>query len=121
MTASESLFDRLGGQDAIDAVVDEFYDRILSDERVAHHFEDTDMTELRVHQAQFIAVVTGGPVEYDGADVREAHEGMGITDEEFDAVADHLDASLETYDVSETDRQQVLTEIESYRPAIVGV
>jgi hemoglobin len=121
MTASESLFDRLGGQDAIDAVVDEFYDRILSDERVAHHFEDTDMTELRAHQAQFIAAVTGGPVDYDGADMREAHKGMGITGEEFDAVTDHLDASLETYDVSETDRQQVLSEIESYRPAIVSV
>lgn len=46
MTASEPLFDQLGGQDAIDAVVDEFYDRILSDDRVAHHFEDTDVTEL---------------------------------------------------------------------------
>lgn len=120
MSATEPLFDRLGGQEAIETVVDDFYDRVLTDEQIAHHFEDTDTTALRAHQAQFISAVTGGPVDYDGADMYEAHEGMGITDEEFNAVAEHLETALTIHDVSEADRQQVLTEIDSYRSDIVG-
>lgn len=119
MTDDETIFDRLGGTGAVDDAVDDFYDRVLADERVAHHFEDTDVTELRAHQAQFISAVTGGPVQYDGADMREAHEGMGITDGEFDAVADHLDAALAENDASEGDRERVLAEVEGLRPEIV--
>lgn len=120
MSTDEPLFDRLGGQDAIETVVDDFYDRVLNDKQVAHHFEETDTTALRAHQAQFISAVTGGPVDYDGADMYDSHEGMGITDDEFDAVAEHLETALEINDVPESDRQQVLIEIDSYRSDIVG-
>lgn len=72
--------------------MDEFYDRVLADERVDHCFADTDVTALRAHQVRFISAVTGGPVEYTGVDMRGAHGGTGITDGEFDVVADHLDA-----------------------------
>lgn len=121
MGDDETVFDRLGGRDAVESVVDDFYDRVLTDERVLHHFEDSDTTELRAHQAQFISTVTGGPVEYSGKDMREAHEGMGITDEEFDVVAEHLDDALAENDVSEDDREQVLAEVEALRPEIVEV
>lgn len=119
MSDDETVFDRLGGHDAVENVVNDFYDRVLSDERVVHHFEDTDTTELRAHQVQFISAVTGGPVQYSGQDMREAHEGMGITDEEFDVVADHLDTALAENDVSGDDREQVLAEVEELRPEIV--
>ena len=117
----ETVFDRLGGHEAVESVVNDFYDRVLNDERVIHHFEDRDTTELRAHQVQFISAVTGGPVEYSGADMREAHRGMGITDTEFDIIAEHLDTALAENDVSDADRQRVLATVEEVRPEIVEV
>lgn len=121
MSDDETVFDRLGGQDAVESVVDDFYDRVLSDERVIHHFEDSNTTELRAHQVQFISAVTGGPVQYSGRDMRSAHRGMGITHEEFDIIAGYLDTALEENDVSDEDRIQVLGEVEELRPEIVEV
>ncbi|MFU8868210.1 group I truncated hemoglobin [Natronococcus sp.] len=115
----ETLYERLGGQDAIGAVVDEFYDRVLEDERVAYYFEDVDMQKQRAHQTQFISSVTGGPVEYSGAEMEAAHEGMGITPTEFDAIATHLDETLASFDVDDEDRRAVMEAVASYRPEIV--
>ncbi len=114
-----TLYDRLGGEPAIGAVVTEFYDRVLDDDRVAHHFSDTDMAEQRAHQTQFLSAVTGGPLQYEGADMGTAHEGMGITDGEFDAIATHLDDALAAFDVDDEDREAVLAAVESYRESIV--
>jgi len=116
---TDTLYDRLGGRDAIASVVDEFYDRVLEDERVAYYFEDVDMQKQRAHQTQFISSVTGGPVEYSGAEMEAAHEGMGITPTEFDAIATHLDETLASFDVDEEDRRAVMEEVASYRPEIV--
>lgn len=117
----ETLYDRLGGEPAIGAVVDEFYDRVLADESLAHHFDDVDMSEQRSHQTKFISAVTGGPIQYGGDDMRTAHEGLSITDEEFDAIAGHLDDALREFDVDGADREAVLEAIEGFRAEIVEV
>ena len=121
MDDDQTVFDRLGGHEAVESVVNDFYDRVLTDERVIHHFEDSDTTEPRAHQVQFISAVTGGPVEYSGVDMREAHRGMGITDIEFDVIAGHLDTALAENDVSDGDRQQILATVEELRPEIVEI
>lgn len=64
--------------------------------------------------------MTGGPVEYTGEEMHAAHEGMGITEEEFDAIAGHLDDAFIEFDVSVEDRNAVLAEIASYEEDIVG-
>lgn len=115
-----TLYDRLGGEESIEAVVSEFYDRVMADELVNHYFEDVDMQQQIAHQAQFISSVTGGPVEYSGEDMYAAHEGMGITEEEFNAIAGHLDDALVEFDVPEGDRDAVLQDIGSYEGDIVG-
>ena len=117
--SNTTVFDRIGGRESVEDVVDEFYDRVLNDERVVHHFEGTDTTALRAHQVQFISAVTGGPVEYTGTDVGEAHRGMGITDEEFDVVARHLDRALAENGVPDEDREAIVAEVEDLRPEIV--
>lgn len=117
--SNATVFDRIGGNEAVENVVDEFYDRVLNDDRVVHHFEGTDTTALRAHQVQFISAVTGGPVEYSGQDMREAHRGMGITDVEFDVVAGHLDSALSENGVAEGTRERILDEVETLRPEIV--
>ncbi|MFC4990478.1 group I truncated hemoglobin [Saliphagus infecundisoli] len=121
MSNDKTVFTRLGGHEAVESVVNDFYDRVLNDERVIHHFEDSDTTELRAHQVQFISAVTGGPVEYSGDDMREAHKGMGITDTEFNVVAEHLNTALAENGVSDEDRELVLETVEEVRPKIVEI
>jgi len=114
-----TLYDRLGGEPAVGAVVNEFYDRVLADERVAHHFDDVDMADQRSHQTKFLSAVTGGPMTYEGDDMETAHEGLAITDDEFDAIATHLDGALREFDVADADREAVMETVEGYRGDIV--
>lgn len=114
-----TLYDRLGGEPAVGAVVNEFYNRVLADERVAHHFDDVDMVDQRSHQTKFLSGVTGGPMQYEGDDMRTAHETMGVTGAEFDAIAGHLDGALRGFDVADADREAVMETVEEYRDDIV--
>jgi hemoglobin len=115
----DTLYDRLGGEEAIAAVVDEFYDRVLADDDLVDYFTDTDTDALRDHQTAFISHATGGPVAYDGRDMADAHRGLDITDEDFDRVAVHLQEALAAVDVAEDDIDAVLDEVAALKPAIV--
>lgn len=116
---SETLYERLGGQDAIGEVVDRFYDRVIEDERVARYFDDVDMRKQRAHQTQFISAVAGGPVDYSGEDMEAAHDDLGITKPDFDVIVEHLDATLREFDVPEDDREAVLDAVAEYEDDIV--
>jgi hemoglobin len=118
--SDDSLYDRLGGRDAIRVVVDDFYDRVLDDERLRPYFEDVSMDRLRSHQIQFLAAATGGPVDYAREDLRAAHAEMGIDESEFEAVATHLDAALEDAGVARPDRRDVMETVEGLEGAIVA-
>ena len=117
---SETLYDRLGGEDAISAVVDEFYDRVLADEQVAHYFDDVDMDRQRAHQTQFLSTVAGGPVDYSGDDMETAHEHLGITEPDFGAITGHLEAALVEFDVPRTEIDAVLEAVAAYEDDIVS-
>jgi hemoglobin len=119
MMASQSIYERIGGRDAVEAVVSDFYDRVLEDPVLEPYFEDTDMQELYSHQVTFISAVAGGPVEYDGDDMETAHEGMGITEEAFAHVAEHLEAALRENDVADDDINAILTEVAAMEDDIV--
>lgn len=117
---SEPLYDRLGGSDGIDAVVEEFYDRVLADESINHHFEGVDMAELRDHQRAFLTMVTGGPAACDGADMGQAHAHLAITEAGFAAVAGHLDDALRACGVADSDREAVLSEVADLEDAVLN-
>jgi hemoglobin len=116
----ETLYDRLGTEDGIEAVVETFYDRVLGDDRTNDVFEGVAMDDLRAHQTAFLAAVTGGPDEYTGQEMRAAHAGLDLDDEEFDVVAGHLDAALDAHGVAAEDRTAVLREVESLRSAVLN-
>ncbi len=100
----DSLFQRLGGEAAVEAAVDIFYRKVLSDERIAEFFESVDMDAQRGKQKAFLTMAFGGPVHYDGKDLRAAHAPLvarGLSDRHFDAVAGHLSATLHELGVSE--------------------
>lgn len=84
----------VGGGAAVSTVVDRFYQLVLGDERLARYFEGIDMPRLKRHQAALVSQVMGGPVEYSGRDLRTAHANMGISSDDFAAVAGHLVTAL---------------------------
>jgi hemoglobin len=118
--SSETLYERLGGEPAIGAVVDEFYDRVLDDDRVNHHFDGVDMAEQRSHQTKFLSAVTGGPMQYEGPEMATAHEELAITSAEFEAVATHLDEALRSFDVDDADREAVMEAVAGFEDGIVN-
>jgi len=95
---SESLFQRIGGEAAVNAAVDIFYRRVLTDARISSYFSDIDMDAQRAKQKAFLSMVFGGPKSYSGKDMRQAHKRLvdkGLNDSHFDAVAGHLQATLD--------------------------
>ncbi|GGM91703.1 group 1 truncated hemoglobin GlbN [Thermopolyspora flexuosa] len=96
-----SIFERIGGSEAVAAVVDDFYDRVLADPLLSGFFANTDMGKLKAHQRSFVAAALGGPQTYRGKTMDEAHAGLGIQAEHFDAVVGHLVESLRKHKVAE--------------------
>lgn len=84
----------VGGAPAISAVVDRFYQLVLGDDRLRGYFDGTEMVRLKRHQVALVSQVMGGPVGYEGRELRAAHEGMNISDGDFAAVAGHLVTAL---------------------------
>ena len=92
-----SLYDKIGGAAAVDAAVDVFYRKVLSDYRINRFFDDIDMEEQAVKQKAFFTMAFGGPNNYTGRDMRNAHAPlvkMGLDNSHFDAVMEHLGATL---------------------------
>jgi len=90
----QSDYAAVGGAPAITAVVARFYDLVVADDRLAGYFEGVEMARLKRHQVALVSQVMGGPVEYSGRDLRAAHQGMGISTEDFAVVVDHLVTAL---------------------------
>jgi len=106
-----TLYDRLGGADGIETVVDEFYDRMLDDEQMQPFFEDVDMERQRQHQALFISQVAGGPAEYSGENMRAAHRELDLTQDDFETVVSHLRAALAACGADEADTDEVIAAV----------
>ena len=94
----QSLYERLGSDEAIQSVVDGFYERVMADPTLAPFLAHTTMSRRRRPLASFVAAATGGPA-YHGRSMRAAHEHLGIEQRDFDAVANHLVAELGSHGV----------------------
>lgn len=97
-----TLFEKIGGEAAVDAAVDIFYRKVLSDDSISHFFDNTDMDAQRAKQKSFLTMAFGGPNNYTGADMRTAHAPLvakGLNEDHFNAVAGHLQATLEELSV----------------------
>ncbi|MFC8045473.1 group 1 truncated hemoglobin [Nocardia sp. NPDC057353] len=88
------IFDRIGGYEALEAVVADFYTRVLADERLAGFFTGVNLNRLRGRQVEFFAAALGGPDPYTGAPMKQVHQGRGITLAHFGLVAGYLADSL---------------------------
>ena len=92
--SSTSLYERIGAGSAITAVVDAFYERVLDDKSLRPYFKRTNLDWLKESQVQFFSQALGGPGDYAGRDMSDAHEHLNIKAKDFDRVAKHLVASL---------------------------
>mgnify|MGYP000671529408 CR=1 FL=1 len=94
---SVSLYDRIGGEAAVDAAVELFYRKVLNDYRINRFFGKTDMETQIAKQKAFFTMAFGGPNNYTGGDMRTVHARlvkMGLDGSHFDAVMEHLGATL---------------------------
>ena len=89
-----TVYDRIGGQEAIEVVVEDFYVRVLADEQLAGFFTGTNMSRLKGKQVEFFAAALGGPEPYTGAPMKQVHQGRGIGMHHFSLVAGHLGDAL---------------------------
>jgi hemoglobin len=120
---SNSLFERLGGEAAIMAAVDLFYAKVQADELTRPFFGQLDMVAQSRKQVAFMAWAFGGPEAYKGRDLRTSHrrlvKEMGMTDVHFDAVAQHLKATLEELGIAKELVDEALTTVASTRNEVL--
>jgi len=116
-----SLYDRLGGREAIGAAVEAFHERVAADDRVSGYFEGVAMSTLMDHQTLFFVEGTGGPAGYTGGEMAAVHAPLAIDDDAFDTFVGHLEAVLVAFDVGTTERDELLDLLERFRPAVVTV
>ena len=120
-TQTKSLYDRLGGVDAIEAVVESWVARVGGDDRANGKFVRTDIPRLMKEVADQLCEVTGGPCTYTGRGMRDTHAGMKTTAGEFEVVMQHLRAALDELNVSKTERDELVGLLEPMRDDIVEV
>jgi len=96
-----SLYERIGGREAVEQAVDVFYEKVLADDLVSSFFEGTDMGRQRGKQKAFLSYAFGGPAQYTGKDMRESHSHLDLGEEHFIAIASHLQGTLEELGVAE--------------------
>ena|SRR5689334_10660526 len=103
-----SLYERLGGLDAITAVLDAFVARCAGDDRINPKFERTDIPRLKKMLVDQVCEAAGGPCTYTGRDMKQTHDGMGVTAGEFDALVEDLVATLRDFDVPQSEQDELL-------------
>jgi hemoglobin len=117
--ADKSLYERLGGKEAITAVVDDFVARVAADKRINSSFAKANVPRLKMMLVDQICEATGGPCKYTGRDMKTTHKGMGITNADFDALVGDLVASLDKFKVGEREKQELLAALGPMRKDIV--
>ena len=118
----ESLYTRLGGYDAIAAVTDEFLARLMSDPTIGYYWAgDSNDTKRRDRQfiVDFMCEAAGGPSFYTGRNMKITHEGLGISEHEYDILMEHCVATLDKFEVPEREKNDVCSFLNGLREDIV--
>jgi hemoglobin len=118
-----TLYQRLGGYDALAAVSDDFLGKLVTDPQMGRFFVglSTDSrTKVRQHVVDFLCVATGGPCKYTGRDMKTAHTGLNITESDWTSMVKYLVGTLDKFKVPEKEKNEVLTALNSLKGDIVG-
>jgi len=138
-TSKKSLYERLGSEHGVTAIVEDFTPRVLADprvnwnrvgvktsglfhwgaDRVAWNATPEQVKTLKKHMVQFLALATGGPAQYQGGDIKNVHANMQISNPEFDAVIGDIKSTLDKLQIPNEEQKELLAIMESTRPQIV--
>ncbi len=115
-----SIYDEIGGQAALEAAVERFYERVTVDPMVASFFDGMDLRKLKIHQVAFLGQAIGGANLYKGVGMQRAHAHLRIEQHHFDVIARHLVGTLEEFGVSEALIGQIMERIRPLASQIVN-
>jgi hemoglobin len=118
-----SVYERLGGAAAVNAAVDIFYAKVLADDRISHFFDGVNMVRQAQKQKAFLTMAFGGPNNYTGESMRQAHAQLverGLNDSHVDAVVENLSATLSELGVAPGDIAEVKAVANSVRDDVLG-
>jgi hemoglobin len=121
---SKSLYTRLGGYDAITAVVEDLLSRLVNDSQLGRFWQNRGADGMRREKQlliDFLCASAGGPSYYTGRDMALSHKGMKISGSDWAAFIRHVNATLDAFQVPQQERGEVLAFIESTKPDIVEV
>lgn len=118
--AGSSLYDRLGGMDAIRAVVHDFHARVSADSRINGFFRGVDMDSLEKLLSDQICQASGGPCVYGGRTMLVAHTGLNIQEADFNALVEDLTAALDHFNVASREKDELLAALATMKGDIVG-
>jgi hemoglobin len=119
---SDSLYKRLGGYDALAAVADDWLGRLIKDEKLGRFFNGVSLdSQKRIRQLALdqLCAATGGPCFYIGRNTRTVHEGLGITEADWDLSVKHLIASLDKFKVGKAEKDDLLKALGTLKKDIV--
>lgn len=122
MAQEKNLYDRLGGYNAIAAVVDDFLGRLVADKRFERFFvghSKDSQKRIRQHIVDQLCMAAGGPCAYTGRTMKDSHEGLNISEDDWKAAVDHLIASLDKFKVGKREKDDLLGAISKFKPDIV--
>jgi hemoglobin len=120
-TQTKSLYDRLGGSDAINAVTESWVARVGGDDRANGKFVRTDIDRLKKEVVDQLCEAAGGPCTYTGRSMLETHKGMKVTAGEYEVVMQHLGATLDEFNVPKTEQDELVGLLTPMRDDIVEV
>lgn len=118
-----SLYDRLGGDDAIVAALDAFYERVLDDPEVAPYFDGLDVDRIKDRQRDFLAMAFGGPDRYEGRDLRTAHRrarSRGLDEHGYHVFMDHFEQTLVDLGVDRPEIDEVMAIAHTGKDDVLG-
>lgn len=119
-TNKPSLYDRLGGEDMISALIPAFYVRVLADPELGPFFAHTELEKLHAMQREFFVMATGGPIQYSGRPLAHTHHGRGITRHHFSRFTNHLIETLLDMGVTQEEADEVIERINAMTNEIIG-
>ncbi len=117
--AERSLYDRIGGKDAITGVVEDFVANLAADKRISAFFDNADMTSFKQKLVDQICERTGGPCKYTGRDMKTSHAGMNIKEADFNALVEDLGKSLDKFKVADKEKTGLLAVLGELKGDIV--
>jgi len=114
-----SLYQRLGGETRVRKIVNDILDKNLSNPLIGHHFRSIDMNKLKQLVFEFFSMGTGGPHHYTGRDMRSSHANLNITEQDFEIANEDTLAAMEENGVSEEDKKEIISILNSMKSDVV--